>query len=88
VAVRAQHFAHHYLGTIYEHQGELETAEFHYRASLSVNTAFVPPALELGELLLRRGELREAENLVLRVLKAEPENERAQQYLAMIRGQR
>ena len=65
VAVRAQHFAHHYLGTIYEHQGELETAEFHYRASLSVNTAFVPPALELGELLLRRGELREAENLVL-----------------------
>ncbi|MGB0580627.1 MAG: tetratricopeptide repeat protein [Limisphaerales bacterium] len=87
VAVRAQHFAHHYLGTIYEHLGDLDAAEFHYRASLGVYPAFVPPAMELGELLLRKGQLSEAENLILRVLKAEPKNERAAQYLAMIRSQ-
>lgn len=86
IAVRSQYFAHHYLGTIYEHRGDLDAAEFHYRASLGVYPAFTPPALELGELLLQKGQLQEAENLILRVLKAEPENERARQYLAIIQS--
>jgi protein O-mannosyl-transferase len=80
VALRAQHYAHYHLGTIHVHRGDPATAEFHFRAALSVEPSFTPPAFELGRLMFDRRQYREAAILFDRVLKAEPENESAQDY--------
>lgn len=84
VAQRAQHFAHYYLGTIYDYRGDAAAAEFHYRTALFVDASFTPPAFKLGELLFTRRQFGEAENLFRRVLKAEPGNEAAADYMRRI----
>ena len=51
---------HYELGLQYNQQGNITMAERQYRASLSIDDAYIPALYDLAEILLLRGDTKEA----------------------------
>ena len=51
---------HYELGLQYNQQGKITMAERQYRASLSIDDAYIPALYDLAEILLLRGDTKEA----------------------------
>lgn len=58
---------HYELGLQYNQQGNIAMAEQQYRASLSIDDLYIPALYDLAEILLLRGETKEAKQRLLTV---------------------
>lgn len=67
--------AHRRLGDLYRARQDTERAIASYRRAIELDERLFPTYLELAELHLARGELREADILYRRVLRASPDDD-------------
>ncbi|MBW1988944.1 MAG: tetratricopeptide repeat protein, partial [Deltaproteobacteria bacterium] len=65
---------HNNLGTLFENQGLLGQAEFHYRRALVLDPDYALAASNLGMLLARQGNVSEALELLARAAEHAPES--------------
>ena len=58
---------HYELGLQYNQQGNISMAEQQYRESLSIDNLYIPALYDLAEILLLRGETKEAKHNLLTI---------------------
>ena len=74
------------IGSILREQGDLRGAEEWMRKAIATDGALRTPRLELAGLLIMRGEYREAEDVLGRLLDLDPQNARAREWLEGVRA--
>ena len=65
---------HYEVGLEYNQQGNIERAEQQYRASLSIDDSYIPVLYDLAEILLLRGDIKEAKQHLLTIQQQEGEH--------------
>lgn len=78
----------HYLGVVYQHQGDTQRAEELYGEAIAIDESYIDASAELVRLYLGLGRNDEALSTLQRAIKISPENKELYKMLATVEVQR
>jgi len=80
LAIKQTHMPYYNLALLYSEQAKLGQAAASYRKCTALAPAYLPAQVDLADLLARRGEVAEAEEIYRRLLEQHPKDRQAQRW--------